>query len=556
MIYRSKYLLTGISWLSLSLSALSLALLPSHAAAAPLYSNGGLNPRATSKSGVAAAAGTFWSELQNNTGNTTEANNIIGSGGAAGTSRLADDFIVPVGATWTINSIDFYGYLPGAAASPSPFTECNVQIWRGRPGDVGSTVVAGDLTTNRLAASIDTKVFRISSSTVPAPGTVPGTTRRIWRNHAVFSTPVVLTAGTYWVEWQTRVTGGVAHFYPGVTVEGVRGLTSWNSRQFSVAGGFWGDNIDNGNPDAAPDSLIDFPFDINLIVCGDGYKEGTEACDDGNTVNGDGCDNNCTVTACGNGITTGTEVCDDGNAVSGDGCDVNCTPTGCGNGVVTGAEVCDDGNKTNGDGCDNNCIRTGCGNGVVTTGETCDDGNTVSGDGCDNNCTPTGCGNNVLTVGEGCDDGNKTNGDGCDNNCVTTGCGNNITTDPEKCDDGNTVSGDGCDNNCTPTACGNGAISAGEECDDGNSGDGDGCDSNCRITACGNGIKTGDEQCDDGNTLAGDGCSPLCTLEELTGGGFSCQYIRGRTELGAGALWLMLAVLGSIYLRRRQRRTA
>jgi cysteine-rich repeat protein len=39
---------------------------------------------------------------------------------------------------------------------------------------------------------------------------------------------------------------------------------------------------------------------------------------------------------------TGSEVCDDGNLVSGDGCDLNCTVTACGNGIstfATGEEV-------------------------------------------------------------------------------------------------------------------------------------------------------------------------------------------------------------------------
>ena len=31
------------------------------------------------------------------------------------------------------------------------------------------------------------------------------------------------------------------------------------------------------------------------IVCGDGNQEGTEECDDGNLVDGDGCDSNCVV---------------------------------------------------------------------------------------------------------------------------------------------------------------------------------------------------------------------------------------------------------------------
>src|SRR5437764_5898369 len=46
------------------------------------------------------------------------------------------------------------------------------------------------------------------------------------------------------------------------------------------------------------------------VVCGDGTREGDEECDDGNLVDGDGCDSNCTRTRCGNGIKTGTEACD------------------------------------------------------------------------------------------------------------------------------------------------------------------------------------------------------------------------------------------------------
>jgi cysteine-rich repeat protein len=61
-----------------------------------------------------------------------------------------------------------------------------------------------------------------------------------------------------------------------------------------------------------------------------------EQCDDGNAVDGDGCDSNCTITVCGNGIATIGEICDDGNAVNGDGCDSNCTITACGNGICHG----------------------------------------------------------------------------------------------------------------------------------------------------------------------------------------------------------------------------
>jgi cysteine-rich repeat protein len=75
------------------------------------------------------------------------------------------------------------------------------------------------------------------------------------------------------------------------------------------------------------------------------------------------------VTACGNRITTAGEECDDGDAVDGDGCDSNCTVTACGNGIVTGQEACDDGNTVSGDGCEADCtVPSACSPGRVRNG--------------------------------------------------------------------------------------------------------------------------------------------------------------------------------------------
>ncbi|MDD5110265.1 MAG: lamin tail domain-containing protein [Patescibacteria group bacterium] len=89
-----------------------------------------------------------------------------------------------------------------------------------------------------------------------------------------------------------------------------------------------------------------------LPYCGDGKVNlENEQCDDGNLVNGDGCDNDCTVSSqCGNGRIEKDEVCDDGNLVNGDGCENDCKPTTfCGDGAVQTPnsygqnEQCDDG---------------------------------------------------------------------------------------------------------------------------------------------------------------------------------------------------------------------
>jgi cysteine-rich repeat protein len=344
------------------------------------------------------------------------------------------------------------------------------------------------------------------------------------------------------------------------------------------------------------------PTGLRNVLCGDGLRcGGAEECDDGNAVDGDGCDTNCTVTRCGNGVATAGEECDDGNGDPSDGCTTACTI--CGNGTVTAPEQCDDGNRDNndactnacmrnvcndgflnpateqcddgnlvdGDGCDSNCSLTACGNGVVTSGEECDDGNRVDGDGCDSNCTVSRCGNGVVSAGEECDDGNRNPFDGCTTHCTI--CGDGIVTPPEECDDGNTNPSDGCTNACT--RCGNGVITEPETCDDGNLANGDGCDADCQ-TVCGNGVVGGNEECDDGGTciggaqagsdctadtdcpgghcqpFGGDGCAANCTLESdvpfnLLPGVLQSQQVEPGTSGAnvAGAFTIPLPLSGS-----------
>lgn len=98
-----------------------------------------------------------------------------------------------------------------------------------------------------------------------------------------------------------------------------------------------------------------FRLNITCPVCGDGLVEGAETCDDGNVIDCDGCDGNCTLTACGNGIVCAPEMCDTGgNSMT---CDSDCTDVVCGDGLVNtvAGEMCDDGNMMSGDGCSVTC---------------------------------------------------------------------------------------------------------------------------------------------------------------------------------------------------------
>src|SRR5690606_23546742 len=97
-----------------------------------------------------------------------------------------------------------FAYQTGYAGVTSPITAATLQIWDGVPGEPGSSIIFGDESTNRLNTSGDTGLWRIFNSTVPT-GTVPATNRKIWNIFIGVSPPLVLTAGTYWIDWNTSI---------------------------------------------------------------------------------------------------------------------------------------------------------------------------------------------------------------------------------------------------------------------------------------------------------------------------------------------------------------
>lgn len=133
----------------------------------------------------------------------------------------------------------------------------------------------------------------------------------------------------------------------------------------------------------------------------------------------------CVPVGCGDGVVSGTEECDDGNNVDGDGCDADCTWT------CASAADCSDGNECNGE---ETCAMPG------TLGSRCEAG-TALADGavCDRDM--------MSSTRDIC----------LASACVASRCGDGFTdtdaTPPEQCDDGNTMPGDGCSPTCqTETA--------------------------------------------------------------------------------------------------------
>ena len=98
-------------------------------------------------------------------------------------------------------------------------------------------------------------------------------------------------------------------------------------------------------------------------ICGDGLNMGRYECDDGNTINGDGCNNDCQTEpgwSCSGGSPTGPDTC----------------TTICGDGINPLIKHCDDGNILNGDGCSSTCnIEPGwvCQGGSINSKDVCYD---------------------------------------------------------------------------------------------------------------------------------------------------------------------------------------
>ena len=229
-----------------------------------IFDNGPLATGPTSRSGVAAPAGTRWSEVSYDFGSTTATNTTIGFGcqriGAATSNRCADDFTVPPGDTFTVTKVIDYAYQTGYAGVPSPVVDANVQIWNGRPGDPGAVVVAGNPTSLPFT-SVEALAYRIANSGPPS-NTVPGLTRRIWENTLTLAAPAVLTPGTYWVDFQIDTGATTGNFEPPVTITGYRTVPGWNGRQFISSSGVWQDLLDAGNPATEPDVAQDMPFKL------------------------------------------------------------------------------------------------------------------------------------------------------------------------------------------------------------------------------------------------------------------------------------------------------
>jgi len=135
-------------------------------------------------------------------------NSTYGFGHSVSTGyRVADDFTVPAGG-WLINQITFFAYQTGSTTT-STINNVNLRIWNGPP-NAGGSVIWGDTTTNVLATTQWSTIYRVLDTDLL------NSQRPIMADTVTVGT--VLPPGTYWLDWQTGGTLTSGPWAPPVTI--------------------------------------------------------------------------------------------------------------------------------------------------------------------------------------------------------------------------------------------------------------------------------------------------------------------------------------------------
>lgn len=122
---------------------------------------------------------------------------------ATAAQRTADDFVVPAGQTWVIDSVTVYAYQTNSL-TPT-LNGGTLQIWNTTP-TVGGTPIFGDTTTNRFLSGGLQGGFRVSDTTLT------NRARPIQAAQLTISPALTLTAGTYWIDWNLAGSGASGPF--------------------------------------------------------------------------------------------------------------------------------------------------------------------------------------------------------------------------------------------------------------------------------------------------------------------------------------------------------
>jgi hypothetical protein len=174
----------------------------------------------------------------------------------SGPYRMADDFEITNPGGWKIESITFFAYQTDAPTTPSTITGIYYQIWDGPPNNPESSIVWGDLTTNRLVTSTWSNIYRVAVNDLPAVN------RPIMANSA--SAGVTLRPGVYWLDWTTDGSLTSGPWAPPISILGQ--TTTGNALQFYPAS--WTSALDAGSitPQGMPFIIQGVAYDFAVFL--------------------------------------------------------------------------------------------------------------------------------------------------------------------------------------------------------------------------------------------------------------------------------------------------
>jgi hypothetical protein len=165
-----------------------------------------------------------------------------------GNFALADNFTVPSGEEWTINNVLFYGYQTGATSFP--YRNATISLVAGSSPNGTSIYSATGLSTSNGPGGIVAR--RVQPTTLTADN------RKIWEILITPSTPLVLTAGDYWLRWGFNALNGSNSFVPPIVpTNGIgnaqQSITGMDGTYVLLA-----DSVSSRN--------VEFPFMLNGVA--------------------------------------------------------------------------------------------------------------------------------------------------------------------------------------------------------------------------------------------------------------------------------------------------
>lgn len=124
--------------------------------------------------------------------------------------RIADDFEIPAGETWEIQTVIMAGYQTGSGTTPT-INGMFLGVYDDNP--TTGTLVAGDPFDNVFTMAEWSNIYRVNEA-----GTGVSTDRPIMACTAELSTPWTLGEGTYWITLQADGTGASGPWHPPVVI--------------------------------------------------------------------------------------------------------------------------------------------------------------------------------------------------------------------------------------------------------------------------------------------------------------------------------------------------